>query len=71
MRSTAGTVEQTLIAPRYLAGGGDPGWVTVPLHRAAGWSYGHDPLMPRVILTSPDQLTQLRIDPDPDHPARA
>ncbi|MFE3249956.1 DUF317 domain-containing protein [Streptomyces sp. NPDC059209] len=68
MRSTAGTVEQALIAPRYLAGGGDPGWVTVPLHRAAGWSYGHDPLMPRVVLTSPDQLTQLRIDPDPDDP---
>ncbi|MFD4119038.1 DUF317 domain-containing protein [Streptomyces niveus] len=68
MRSTAGTVEQALVAPRYLAGAGDPGWVTVPLHRAAGWSYGHDPLMPRVILTSPDQLTQLRIDPDPDDP---
>ncbi|MEV8426555.1 DUF317 domain-containing protein [Streptomyces niveus] len=68
MRSTAGTIEQALVAPRYLAGGGDPGWVTVPLHRAAGWSYGHDPLMPRVILTSPDQLTQLRIDPDPDDP---
>ncbi|MEV8409356.1 hypothetical protein AB0R12_27270 [Streptomyces niveus] len=68
MRSTAGTVEQALVAPRYLAGRGDPGWVTVPLHRAAGWSYGHDPLMPRVILTSPDQLTQLRIDPDPDDP---
>ncbi|MFD3522227.1 DUF317 domain-containing protein [Streptomyces sp. NPDC058653] len=68
MRSTAGTVEQALAAPRYLAGGGDPGWVTVPLHRAAGWSYGHDPLMPRVILTSPDQLTQLRIDPGPDDP---
>ncbi|AQU70521.1 DUF317 domain-containing protein [Streptomyces niveus] len=62
------TIEQALVAPRYLAGGGDPGWVTVPLHRAAGWSYGHDPLMPRVILTSPDQLTQLRIDPDPDDP---
>jgi hypothetical protein len=34
------TVEQTLITPRQLAGGGDPGWITVPLHRAAGWSYG-------------------------------
>ncbi|MFF5090355.1 DUF317 domain-containing protein [Streptomyces niveus] len=68
MRSTAGTIEQALIAPRYLAGGGDPGWVTVPLHQAAGWSYGHDPLMPRVILASPDQQAQLRIDPDPDDP---
>jgi hypothetical protein len=34
------TVEQTLITPRHLAGGGDPGWITVPLHPAAGWSYG-------------------------------
>lgn len=68
MSGVSETVEQALIAPRYLAGGGDPGWVTVPLHRAASWSYGHDPLMPRVILTSPDQLTQLRIDPDPDDP---
>ncbi|WP_331461637.1 DUF317 domain-containing protein [Streptomyces paludis] len=62
------TVEQAFVAPRHLAGGGDPGWITVPLHRACGWSYGHDPLMPRVLLTSPDQLTQLRIAPDPDDP---
>lgn len=62
------TVAQALITPRYLAGGGDPGWITVPLHRAAGWSYGHDPLTPRVLLTSPDQLIQLRLDPDPDDP---
>lgn len=68
MSGVSEMVEQALVAPRYLAGCGDPGWVTVPLHRAAGWSYGHDPLMPRVILTSPDQLTQLRIDPDPDDP---
>lgn len=56
------TVEQALITPRYLAGG--PSWLTVPLHRGAGWRYGHDPLMPRVLLTSPDQLTQLRLDDD-------
>ncbi|MCC2275584.1 DUF317 domain-containing protein [Streptomyces sp. ET3-23] len=62
------TIEQALVAPSYLAGGGDPGWVTVPLHRACDWSYGHDPLMPRVILTSPDQQATLRIDPDPDEP---
>ncbi|WP_405734809.1 DUF317 domain-containing protein [Streptomyces sp. NBC_01537] len=61
-------VEQSLIAPRYLAGGGDPGWITVPLHRACGWSYGHDPLMPRAHLASPDQQAMLRIDPDPDGP---
>ncbi|WP_328478760.1 DUF317 domain-containing protein [Streptomyces sp. NBC_00377] len=62
------TVEQALITPRYLAGGGDPGWITVPLHRAAGRSYGHEPLTPRVLLTSLDQLIQLRLDPDPDDP---
>ena len=63
------TVEQALITPRYLADGGDARWITVPLHRAAGWSYGHDPLIPRVLLTSPDQLTELRLDPQPDDPA--
>ncbi|WP_327352864.1 DUF317 domain-containing protein [Streptomyces sp. NBC_01304] len=62
------TVELTLVSPVYLAGRGDPGWVTVPLHRASGWSYGHDPLMPRVLLTSPNQQAMLRIDPDPDEP---
>ncbi|MDF3292396.1 DUF317 domain-containing protein [Streptomyces silvisoli] len=62
------TIEQALISPRYLAGGGDPAWITVPLHRACGWSYGHNPLMPRTILTSPDQQATLRIDPDPDEP---
>ncbi|MER0445801.1 DUF317 domain-containing protein [Streptomyces sp. Edi4] len=60
------TVEVDFIAPRHLAGGGDPAWVTVPLHRACGWSYGHDPLMPRVILSSPDQQALLRLEPDPD-----
>ncbi|WP_309248781.1 DUF317 domain-containing protein [Streptomyces sp. MNP-20] len=59
-------VDITLVAPRYLAGPGDPTWVTVPLHRACRWSTAEDPLVPRVILTSPDQLAQLRIDPDPD-----
>lgn len=59
-------IEQTLISPRYLAGSGDPAWVTVPLRRACGWSTAGDPLVPRVILASPDQLAQLRIAPDPD-----
>lgn len=59
------TVEVEFIAPRHLAGGGDPAWITVPLHRACGWSYGHDPLMPRVILSSPDQKALLRLEPDP------
>ena len=60
------TVEVEFIAPRHLAGAGDPAWITVPLHRACGWSYGHDPLMPRVLLSSPDQKTLLRLEPDPD-----
>ncbi|MFF3501135.1 DUF317 domain-containing protein [Streptomyces sp. NPDC003247] len=60
------TVEVDFVAPRHLAGGGDPAWITVPLHRACGWSHGHDPLMPRVILSSPDQKALLRLEPDPD-----
>ncbi|WP_326812276.1 DUF317 domain-containing protein [Streptomyces scopuliridis] len=66
MPPTPETVDVSYIAPRHLAGGGDPAWITVPLHRACGWSYGHDPLMPRVILSSPDQRALLRLEPDPD-----
>ncbi|MFE3645880.1 DUF317 domain-containing protein [Streptomyces sp. NPDC059169] len=66
MLKTPEIVDVNFIAPRHLAGGGDPAWVTVPLHRACGWSYGHDPLMPRVILSSPDQKALLRLEPDPD-----
>ncbi|MFE4664524.1 DUF317 domain-containing protein [Streptomyces sp. NPDC056716] len=64
----ASTVDMCLIAPRSLADGGDPGWIIVPLHRAAGWSHGHDPLMPRVILSSPDQKALLRLEPATDGP---
>ncbi|WP_447035867.1 DUF317 domain-containing protein [Streptomyces sp. DSM 118878] len=60
------TVEVDLITPRHLAGGGDPAWITVPLHRASGWSYGNDPLIPRVLLSSPDQKALLRLEPNPD-----
>ncbi len=60
------SVDIDYIAPRHLAGGGDPAWITVPLHRACGWSYGYDPLMPRVLLSSPDQKALLRLEPDPD-----
>ncbi|MET9550117.1 DUF317 domain-containing protein [Streptomyces sp. NPDC006627] len=59
-------IDIALVSPRYLAGPGDPAWVTVPLHRACRWSTARNPLVPRVILTSPDQLAQLRIIPDPD-----
>lgn len=60
------TVEVDFITPRHLAGGGDPAWITVPLHRACGWSHGNDPLMPRVLLSSPDQKALLRLEPEPD-----
>ncbi|GAA2678161.1 DUF317 domain-containing protein [Streptomyces aculeolatus] len=66
MSSPVETVEVDFITPRHLAGGGDPGWITVPLHRACGWSHGTDPLMARVILSSPDQRAVLRLEPDPD-----
>lgn len=66
MPPTPETVEVDLITPRHLAGGGDPAWITVPLHRACGWSHGNDPLMPRVLLSSPDQKALLRLEPDPD-----
>ncbi|MFI1885964.1 DUF317 domain-containing protein [Streptomyces jumonjinensis] len=56
-------VEVDFVAPRHLAGGGDPAWITVPLHRAAGWSYGNDALMPRVILSGPGQKALLRLEP--------
>ncbi|MEU9189247.1 DUF317 domain-containing protein [Streptomyces sp. NPDC048484] len=60
------TVEVDFITPRHLAGGGDPAWITVPLHRACGWSHANDPLMPRVLLSSPDQKALLRLEPEPD-----
>ncbi|MFJ1652694.1 DUF317 domain-containing protein [Streptomyces sp. NPDC088337] len=66
MLPTPETVEVDFIAPRHLAGGGDPAWVTVPLHRACGWRYGDDPLIPRVLLSSPDQKALLRLEPEPD-----
>ncbi|MFI8307723.1 DUF317 domain-containing protein [Streptomyces sp. NPDC085927] len=62
------TVGIDLVSPPYPASSGDPAWVTVPLHRACGWSYGHDPLMPRVLLSSPDQKALLRLEPAEDGP---
>ncbi|MFJ4688864.1 DUF317 domain-containing protein [Streptomyces sp. NPDC088789] len=66
--TAADSVEVSFVAPRHLAGGGDPGWITVPLHRAAGWSHGHDPLMPWVVLSSPDQKALLTLEPAADSP---
>ena len=61
-------VEQALISPRYLAGPGDPEWATAALHAGAGWSHGQDPLVPRVILSSPDQKSMLRLEPSLSEP---
>lgn len=66
--SACATVDISFVAPRYLAGGGDPAWITVPLHRACGWSYGHEPLLPQVLLSSPDQQAMLRLEPRLDEP---
>lgn len=63
---TPDTVAVDFITPRHLAGGGDPAWITVPLHRACGWTYDDDPLMPRVVLTSPDKTAVLRLEPHTD-----
>ncbi|GAA2312687.1 DUF317 domain-containing protein [Streptomyces caniferus] len=61
-------VDVALVAPRYLAGGGDPAWVTAPLHRSCNWSAQPNPLVPQVVLTSPDSRAVLRLGPDPDGP---
>ena len=42
MPPTPSTVEVNFITPRHLAGGGDLTWITVPLHRACGWSHGNE-----------------------------
>ncbi|MFJ6898124.1 DUF317 domain-containing protein [Streptomyces hokutonensis] len=60
------TVEVDFIGPRHLAGGGDPTWITVPLHHACGWSLDDEPLTPRVVLSSPGQKAGLCLEPDPD-----
>ncbi|MFJ4703696.1 DUF317 domain-containing protein [Streptomyces anulatus] len=64
MSPTSEAVEVAFISPRHLAGGGDPAWITRPLHLACGWRYDDDPLLPRVILSSPDQKAVLRLEPD-------
>ncbi|MFD0373737.1 DUF317 domain-containing protein [Streptomyces sp. NPDC127112] len=54
------------VAPRYLAGGGDPRWVTAPLQQAFRWRAAHLPLSPVVRLTSRDHQTELLLNPSPD-----
>ncbi|MFI0711344.1 DUF317 domain-containing protein [Streptomyces inhibens] len=66
--SVTENVDVALVAPRYLAGGGDPTWITAALHRACDWSAQSNWLVPRVLLTSPDRNAVLRLGPDPDGP---
>ncbi|MFE0772168.1 DUF317 domain-containing protein [Streptomyces sp. NPDC058861] len=56
------------VSPRYLAGGGDPRWVTAPLQHAFHWQAAHRPLSPVVQLTRRDRQAELLLAPDPDHP---
>lgn len=62
--TSGSTAVQALLSPRAVAGGGNPA-VTVPIHRAAGWSHGQDPLL-SLLLSSPYQQTLLRLEPNPD-----
>jgi hypothetical protein len=59
---TPETVEVDFITPRHLAGGGDPAWITVPLHRACGWSHRLEP-------DPDDQWWTLQHVAEPDRPA--
>ncbi|MFI6004973.1 DUF317 domain-containing protein [Streptomyces sp. NPDC051366] len=54
------------VAPRYLADGGDPRWVTAPLQQAFRWRAAHLPLSPVVRLTRRDHQTELLLNPSPD-----
>ncbi|MBP5935447.1 DUF317 domain-containing protein [Streptomyces acidiscabies] len=62
------SVPVDFITPRHLAGGGDPAWITVPLHRACGWRQESTPLRPRVRLSGPGNTARLWLDPLPDGP---
>ncbi|MEU9939096.1 DUF317 domain-containing protein [Streptomyces lavendulae] len=54
------------VTPRYLAGGGDPRWVTAPLQKALRWQPAHTPLSPVVRLTRRDRQAELLLSPNPD-----
>ncbi|MFD4829156.1 DUF317 domain-containing protein [Streptomyces uncialis] len=55
------------IAPRHLAGGGDPRHVTEVL-LASGWSDHSVPRYPHVLLRSPDRMLQLVLEPSGPDP---
>ncbi|WP_309248426.1 DUF317 domain-containing protein [Streptomyces sp. MNP-20] len=51
--------------PRHLAGRGDPRHITQAL-RATGWKNVSDPDLPQVVLTAPDHLHTLVLEPEPE-----
>ncbi|MFD3563534.1 DUF317 domain-containing protein [Streptomyces sp. NPDC058686] len=53
------------VAPRHLAGGGDPRHVTEHL-LASGWSNHSVPGYPHVLLESPDRRLHLTLEPEED-----
>ena len=53
------------VAPRHLAGGGDPRHVTEYL-LASGWSNHSVPGYPHVLLESPDRRLHLTLEPEED-----
>lgn len=61
-------VDEVLVSPPCLAGGGDPRWITAALHQADKWRYDHMPLSPYVHLVRRDQQAELSLYPDPDEP---
>ncbi|MFJ4338603.1 DUF317 domain-containing protein [Streptomyces sp. NPDC088915] len=56
------------VSPRYLAGGGDPRWVTAPLQQVYRWQIAHLPLSPVVRVIPRDRKAELHLSPDPDQP---
>ncbi|MFE7116513.1 DUF317 domain-containing protein [Streptomyces sp. NPDC057654] len=52
---------ELMVTPRYLAGGGNPAWITVPLHHAYGWRLTHDLLRSRITLHAPGHRAALHL----------
>ncbi|GAA3196555.1 MULTISPECIES: DUF317 domain-containing protein [Streptomyces] len=64
MRRTPQSVLRHPVAPRYLAGSGDPRYVTAPLY-AVGWTVSTQHL-PGIRLASPGGSRTLQLAPRPD-----
>nr|WP_162947478.1 DUF317 domain-containing protein [Streptomyces acidiscabies] len=55
-----------LVAPAWLAGGGDPLWITATLRLARHWRAAPATLSPHVRLVHPARVAELLLDPEPD-----